>query len=89
MFRDKKLVVIMPAYNAAATLRRTYDEVLAQQIADEVLPRGLVDLFWQECPLWFRGTGHRLGLPTGQGPARQLASIPNGRSTRNIRTKRR
>ena len=37
MFRDKKVVVIMPAYNAAATLRRTYDEVMAQQIADEVV----------------------------------------------------
>ena len=28
---------MMPAYNAAATLRRTHDEVLAQQIVDEVI----------------------------------------------------
>src|SRR3954451_20301854 len=27
----------MPAYNAAATLRRTYDEVMAHQIVDEVI----------------------------------------------------
>ena len=27
MFKDKKVIVIMPAYNAAQTLRRTYDEV--------------------------------------------------------------
>jgi len=37
MFKDKKVVVIMPAYNAAQTLRRTYDEVMAQQIVDLVV----------------------------------------------------
>jgi glycosyltransferase involved in cell wall biosynthesis len=37
MFNGKKVVVIMPAYNAAATLRRTYDEVMAQQIVDLVI----------------------------------------------------
>jgi len=26
MFEDKKVVVVMPAYNAAQTLRHTYDE---------------------------------------------------------------
>ena len=30
MVNDKKVVVVMPAYNAAHTLRRTYDEVIAQ-----------------------------------------------------------
>ena len=34
MFRDKKIVVVMPAYNAAQTLRRTYDEVMAQEVVD-------------------------------------------------------
>jgi glycosyltransferase involved in cell wall biosynthesis len=34
MFRDQKVVVVMPAYNAAQTLRRTYDEVMAQGIVD-------------------------------------------------------
>jgi len=37
MFKDKKVVVIMPAYNAAATLRRTYDEVMSQGVVDSVV----------------------------------------------------
>lgn len=37
MYRNKKVVVIMPAYNAAKTLRRTYDEVMAQGVVDEVI----------------------------------------------------
>jgi glycosyltransferase involved in cell wall biosynthesis len=37
MFNDKKLIVIMPAYNAAETIKRTYDEVMVQGIVDEVI----------------------------------------------------
>ncbi|MHC4559156.1 MAG: glycosyltransferase family 2 protein [Planctomycetota bacterium] len=37
MFKDKKVIVIMPAYNAAQTLRRTYDEVMTQEIVDHVI----------------------------------------------------
>ena len=37
MFAGKKVVVVMPAYNAAATLRHTYEEVMAQGIVDEVV----------------------------------------------------
>lgn len=37
MFQDKKVVVVMPAYNAARTLRRTYDEVMAQGIVDLIV----------------------------------------------------
>ena len=37
MFKDKKVVVVMPAYNAAQTLRMTYDEVMAQEIVDLVI----------------------------------------------------
>jgi glycosyltransferase involved in cell wall biosynthesis len=37
MFRGLKIVVVMPAYNAAQTLRRTHDEVMAQQIVDHVI----------------------------------------------------
>ncbi|MCE5283851.1 MAG: glycosyltransferase family 2 protein [Deltaproteobacteria bacterium] len=37
MFRDKKVIVVMPAYNAAKTLQRTYDEVMEQGIVDEVI----------------------------------------------------
>jgi glycosyltransferase involved in cell wall biosynthesis len=37
MFRGKKVVVVMPAYNAARTLRRTYDEVVEQGIVDEII----------------------------------------------------
>jgi glycosyltransferase involved in cell wall biosynthesis len=37
MYRDKKIVVVMPAYNAAKTLRKTYDEVLEQGIVDKII----------------------------------------------------
>ena len=37
MFAGKKIVVVMPAYNAAQTLRKTYDEVMAQGIVDRVI----------------------------------------------------
>ena len=37
MFKDKKVIVVMPAYNAAQTLRKTYDEVIAQDIVDLVI----------------------------------------------------
>ena len=37
MFNGKKVVVVMPAYNAANTLRRTYDEVMAQGVVDEIV----------------------------------------------------
>ncbi len=37
MLRDQKIVVVMPAYNAARTLRRTYDEVMAQGIVDHII----------------------------------------------------
>ena len=37
MLNGKKIVVVMPAYNAARTLRQTYDEVVAQGIVDRVI----------------------------------------------------
>jgi glycosyltransferase involved in cell wall biosynthesis len=37
MFRDKKVVVVMPAYNAAQTLEQTYAEVRDQQGVDDVI----------------------------------------------------
>jgi len=37
MFNGQKIVVVMPAYNAERTLRRTYDEVMAQGIVDLVI----------------------------------------------------
>ena len=37
MFKDKKVIVVMPAYNAAKTLRKTYEEVMAQEIADLII----------------------------------------------------
>jgi len=37
MYKDKKVIVVMPAYNAAHTLRKTYDEVMAQEIVDLVI----------------------------------------------------
>jgi glycosyltransferase involved in cell wall biosynthesis len=37
MFKGRKVVVVMPAYNAEATLRRTYEETMAQEIVDLVI----------------------------------------------------
>lgn len=37
MLRNQKIVVVMPAYNAAKTLRQTYDEVMAQGIVDLII----------------------------------------------------
>ena len=37
MFRSKKVIVVMPAYNAARTLQMTYDEVVAQGVVDLVI----------------------------------------------------
>src|SRR5262245_36475015 len=37
MFKGKKVVVVMPAYNAARTLRKTYDEVLDQGVVDDII----------------------------------------------------
>ena len=37
MFKNKKVVVVMPAYNAAHTLRKTWDEVMAQEIVDLII----------------------------------------------------
>jgi glycosyltransferase involved in cell wall biosynthesis len=37
MLNDQKIVVVMPAYNAARTLRQTYDEVMAQGLVDLVI----------------------------------------------------
>jgi glycosyltransferase involved in cell wall biosynthesis len=37
MYLGKKIVVVMPAYNAAQTLRRTYNEVHEQGVVDEII----------------------------------------------------
>ncbi|MCJ7773935.1 MAG: glycosyltransferase family 2 protein [Desulfobacterales bacterium] len=37
MFRGKKVIIVMPAYNAALTLRKTYDEVMTQGIVDLIV----------------------------------------------------
>ncbi len=37
MFQDKKVIVVMPAYNAAKTLEQTYAEVAAQDYVDLVI----------------------------------------------------
>ena len=37
MFAGKKVVVVMPAYNAAQTLIKTYEEVISQGIVDRVI----------------------------------------------------
>lgn len=37
MYRDKKVVVILPAYNAEKTLLKTYEEIMAQDYVDLVV----------------------------------------------------
>jgi len=37
MYRGKKIVVVMPAYNAAKTLVQTFDEVMDQGVVDRVI----------------------------------------------------
>src|SRR5438034_10946698 len=37
MLNGQKIVVVMPAYNAARTLRQTYDEVMAHGVVDLVI----------------------------------------------------
>src|SRR6266568_5278454 len=37
MLNGEEIVVVVPAYNAARTLQRTYDEVMAQGIVDLVI----------------------------------------------------
>jgi glycosyltransferase involved in cell wall biosynthesis len=37
MYKDQKIIVVMPAYNAARTLRKTHNEVMAQRVVDQVI----------------------------------------------------
>jgi len=37
MYKDKKIIVVMPAYNAQKTLEKTYHEVMEQGIVDLVI----------------------------------------------------
>lgn len=37
MFKDKKVIVVMPAYNAEKTLQKTWEEVMAQDIVDLII----------------------------------------------------
>ena len=37
MYRNKKVIVVMPAYEAEETLKKTYDEVMAQGVVDLVI----------------------------------------------------
>ncbi len=37
MYKDQKIIVVMSAYNAAQTLRQTFDEVMAQEMVDMVI----------------------------------------------------
>ena len=37
MFKNKKVIVVMPAFNAAQTLKKTWDEVMAQEVVDLII----------------------------------------------------
>ena len=54
MYNGKKIIVVMPAYNAAQTVTKTVDEVLQQGIVDEII---LVDDRSQHRKLWEEAGG--------------------------------
>ena len=37
MFKNKKVIVVMPAYNTALNLQQTHAEVMAQDYVDQVI----------------------------------------------------
>ena len=37
MYKNKRVVVVMPAYNAAKTLLKTYEEVITQEVVDQII----------------------------------------------------
>jgi glycosyltransferase involved in cell wall biosynthesis len=37
MYKNKKVIVVMPAYNASRTLRKTYEEVMDQGVVDLII----------------------------------------------------
>lgn len=37
MFKNQKVTVVMPAYNAAKTLEKTYSEIIVQDFVDEII----------------------------------------------------
>mgnify|MGYP000486060553 CR=1 FL=1 len=37
MFKNKKIIVVMPAYNAGRTLRRTHADVREQDLVDTII----------------------------------------------------
>jgi len=37
MFGNKKVIVVMPAYNASRTIEKTYEEVILQEVVDEII----------------------------------------------------
>jgi len=37
MYRDRKIIIVVPAYNASETLLNTYEEILAQDYVDEII----------------------------------------------------
>jgi len=37
MFGNKKVIVVMPAYNASRTIEKTYGEVILQEVVDEII----------------------------------------------------
>jgi hypothetical protein len=67
VLHGKKIVVVMPAYNAELTLRRTHEEVLAQGVVDEVIVVGI-------------SAGSDLVVPQGDG-ARERAPEEERSST--------
>ena len=93
MYFGKKIAVVMPAYNAAQTLRQTYDEVREQGIVEIVvgLPveaRGNEGEMAAGARLWAAEMATRLNLPVVMRDERlssfvadqRLGRMPRGRS---------
>ena len=87
MYKNKKVIVVMPAYNAAQTLKMTYDEVMAQEIVDLVI---LVDdASHDETPSYCRQTSQDQGsCPRKKqriwGQSKDLLQDGSGRGRRTL-----
>ena len=57
MLNGQKIVVVMPAYNAARTLRQTYDEVMASNAPFKKIYESM-KAFRADQYLWFQVSEH-------------------------------
>ena len=79
MIQGKKLVVVMPAYNAEKTLRMTFDalphENRGDQLSDEVFRGCFVDQLFKEREIRTRGSGYLHEISAGQKRNQEIFDI--------------